>query len=252
MVNEREKLIGARLRAFRETLQIPRSRFAVTIRFGSDRLASYEAGRAPLLYEVAKSVMTHYHISPLWLATGEGAPRLPIAFDDNHIMAFVKPRALFSEIYDAHLAADLENKKAGVGKVLNQYEHWLNECLAILDDESIPASVRKPLAARMEPILLKVGQKLKWDFPFVIALEEKKHLTKYPLTGKYDDVKPILPKLIERLRKATKERGRKTELASWLGVAPQKVTDWLSERVEPSGEITLRLLHWVEQQERQN
>ena len=79
----------------------------------------------------------------------------------------------------------------------------------------------------------------------------KSNLTSYPPEGKSEDVKPILPKLIERLKKATQERGSKTKLASWLGVTPQKVTDWISERVEPSGETTLKLLHWVEQQERQ-
>lgn len=78
-----------------------------------------------------------------------------------------------------------------------------------------------------------------------------KELTGYPHMGKTGAVKPILPRLIERLQRATKQRGRKTELAAWLGVSPQKVTDWLSQRVEPSGETTLRLLHWVEQQERQ-
>jgi DNA-binding transcriptional regulator YiaG len=76
-------------------------------------------------------------------------------------------------------------------------------------------------------------------------------LTNYPKTGKNEAVKPILPMLIERLKKATSQHGQKTELASWLGVTPQKVTDWISGRVEPSGETTLRLLHWVEQQERQ-
>jgi hypothetical protein len=76
-------------------------------------------------------------------------------------------------------------------------------------------------------------------------------LTKYPQEGKdSDDVKPILPQLIERLKKATQARGRKTELASWLGVSPQKVTDWLSGRVEPSGETALRLDNWVKRQER--
>ncbi|MBI5384894.1 MAG: helix-turn-helix domain-containing protein [Verrucomicrobia bacterium] len=80
---------------------------------------------------------------------------------------------------------------------------------------------------------------------------EKEGLTQYPQEGKNVAVQPILPRLLERLRQATAARGSKTKLAAWLGVSPQKVTDWLSGRVEPSGETTLRLLHWVEQQERQ-
>jgi DNA-binding transcriptional regulator YiaG len=64
-------------------------------------------------------------------------------------------------------------------------------------------------------------------------------------------VQPVLPKLIERLKRATEARGSKAELAAWLGVHRQSVTDWLSGKQEPGGEITLRLLTWVEQQERQ-
>jgi transcriptional regulator with XRE-family HTH domain len=66
-----------------------------------------------------------------------------------------------------------------------------------------------------------------------------------------EDVKPVLPKLIERLKKATLQRGQKVALAKWLGVHRQSVTDWLSGKQEPGGEITLRMLKWVEAQERQ-
>ena len=74
-------------------------------------------------------------------------------------------------------------------------------------------------------------------------------LTGYREGGSSVPVQPILPVLIERLRRATAARGRKTELAAWLGVSIQRVTDWLSARVEPSGETTLRLLLWVWQAE---
>ncbi|HEV2438192.1 MAG TPA: helix-turn-helix transcriptional regulator [Verrucomicrobiae bacterium] len=75
------------------------------------------------------------------------------------------------------------------------------------------------------------------------------------LTNKVDsltsaEMQPVLPKLIERLKRATAERGKKSDLAKWLGVHRQSVTDWLSGKQEPGGEITLRMLRWVEQQER--
>jgi hypothetical protein len=59
----------------------------------------------------------------------------------------------------------------------------------------------------------------------------------------------MLPNLLERLRLATAKRGRKTELAAWLGVPRQSVNHWLSARKEPSGETTLRLLNWVTAEE---
>jgi outer membrane biogenesis lipoprotein LolB len=70
-------------------------------------------------------------------------------------------------------------------------------------------------------------------------------------------VKAQLPHLLKRLALATKESGRMSELADFLGMATGKrvplasVSRWLSGKREPGGEITLQLLHWVEHQERQ-
>jgi len=64
-----------------------------------------------------------------------------------------------------------------------------------------------------------------------------------------EGVKPVLPKLIERLKRATAMRGKKTALAKWLGVHRQCVTDWLSRKQEPGGEVTLLLERWVQSQE---
>jgi hypothetical protein len=67
---------------------------------------------------------------------------------------------------------------------------------------------------------------------------------------KFEAVGLHLPKLLERLNKATSERGKKTALANFLGVSLAMVSQWLSGKREPGGETTLKLLHWVEQQER--
>jgi transcriptional regulator with XRE-family HTH domain len=60
----------------------------------------------------------------------------------------------------------------------------------------------------------------------------------------------LLKGLLKRLREATAERGMKVKLAGWMKVHPQSITDWITGRKEPSGETTLRLLQWVEQEER--
>jgi hypothetical protein len=71
---------------------------------------------------------------------------------------------------------------------------------------------------------------------------------------KTKDVKPILPGLLARLRKATEEPGKKSELAKFLDAPLASVSRWLSldPKVarEPGGEIALKMLHWVEAQER--
>jgi DNA-binding transcriptional regulator YiaG len=40
-----------------------------------------------------------------------------------------------------------------------------------------------------------------------------------------------------------------TELADNLGVSLSMLSDWLRGRFEPGGEITLRMLKWVERSE---
>lgn len=64
-------------------------------------------------------------------------------------------------------------------------------------------------------------------------------------------VSQSLPKLLERLKHATRERGKKSILAKFLGVSLVQVSQWLSGDREPGGETTLKMLYWVEQQERQ-
>ena len=58
--------------------------------------------------------------------------------------------------------------------------------------------------------------------------------------------------LLRRLKRAL-EGMKKGEVARKdLHVPLPRLSEWLSGRVMPSGETTLRLLHWVEQQERQS
>ena len=64
-------------------------------------------------------------------------------------------------------------------------------------------------------------------------------------------VKPQLPILLEKLKNATKQRGQKSALAKFLGVPLARVSQWLSGDRQPGGETTLRMLQWVEAQERQ-
>ena len=85
-----------------------------------------------------------------------------------------------------------------------------------------------------------------------IAGEEKKELTEGKLSINNDDVKPNIEALIARLRKATTQRGQKAALAKFLGVHRVQVSQWLAGKPEPSGDITLKMLHWVEHQERKN
>jgi transcriptional regulator with XRE-family HTH domain len=54
-----------------------------------------------------------------------------------------------------------------------------------------------------------------------------------------------LQALIHRVKDATSKRGERVNLAGHLGVSKQHLNDWLSGRMAPRAEITLRLLEWV-------
>jgi transcriptional regulator with XRE-family HTH domain len=106
---ERELQIGERLRQFRESKMIPRTRMAVALKIGNERLASYESGRAPLQYSIFREIMRQFGLSPYWLATGDAQPTGP-AIDDSEWVKTLRRRARFSEVYDKHIKRKVESK----------------------------------------------------------------------------------------------------------------------------------------------
>ena len=116
---QRELEICHRLRAFREVLKISRAAFAVTIGIGTERLASYESGRAPLRYEVFRLIHQHFRLNPSWLVSGHTAPQVDTLIDDSAFLSKVPRKALFSEIYDQHLKTILEDKGAAFQRALD-------------------------------------------------------------------------------------------------------------------------------------
>ena len=103
---EREKEIGRRLRAFRQGLGIFRTAFAVSVGIGSDRLASYEAGRVPLRYDIFRAINARYHLSARWLVANEGTVRWDRPFDESPLPDKPLERELLSVAYDRVLAAE--------------------------------------------------------------------------------------------------------------------------------------------------
>jgi transcriptional regulator with XRE-family HTH domain len=106
MLKEREKAIGARLRRFREMLQIPRTKFCLTVGLTADQLSAYEFGRANVRYEVFSAISKHYSLNPVWLATGQENPRLD-GFSDEKFSDQIQPRELFSSVFDRLLSHQL-------------------------------------------------------------------------------------------------------------------------------------------------
>jgi transcriptional regulator with XRE-family HTH domain len=89
-----------------------------------------------------------------------------------------------------------------------------------------------------------------WPAIREVVLNDEAGLTDVSERVNIEDVKPKLPNLMKRLEIATAQRGKKSELAKFLGVSLVQVSQWLSGNREPGGETTLKMLHWVEAQER--
>jgi len=116
---EREATIGSRLRDFRESQMIPRTRLAVAVNIGNERLASYETGRAPLPYGIFSRLMRRFSLNPVWLATGESQLTIP-PFDDTEILKSLPRRARFSQVYDRHLKRKMESRTFDASQKVNQ------------------------------------------------------------------------------------------------------------------------------------
>ena len=159
-VSGREKMIGSRLRAFRELLQIPRSRFSVSVGFASERLAAYEAGRARLPYAVFQAIARRYDLHPRWLAEGTGSPQAKGAFDDADFMGQVRRHALFTDIYDRYLAKQLRRRTISADRSVEAEIDRLQKWIQFLNDETVPRAARARLAQKLRGPVEKLRQRL--------------------------------------------------------------------------------------------
>ncbi|SPE60156.1 hypothetical protein SBV1_3750003 [Verrucomicrobia bacterium] len=55
--------------------------------------------------------------------------------------------------------------------------------------------------------------------------------------------------LLNRVARAAALHGKKSELAKFLGVPRPRISNWLSQDRAPNGEVTLRMLEWVQAEE---
>lgn len=279
-MNQREREICERVSILRMSiLKWTQPALAKEIGITKNQLAAIEYKREPLRLGIARLLCEKFDVSQRWLALGilPIHPRYDVSMGNS---ALVNNDSLFSWVFDNflnHLTGQIETAVIEkVGENIFRAGDFDNAAFAdtgAFNDppaEAIAFFVKKLVNLRLNSLpeklkveyareLLRANKKfgLKHGKQFGrITTGPSKEAAKTPLTIEVntltsESVKPVLPKLIERLKKATKKRGSKAALAKWLGVHRQSVTDWLSGKQEPGGEITLRLLHWVEQLERQ-
>jgi hypothetical protein len=134
-------------------LGISRTNFALTIGVGSERLASYEAGRSPLKYEIFRSITAKFYLLPGWLATGYGFARDSVPFDDSDFKEAINARLPFTTVYDSVLSGTLAS---------SGYE-WLREMKRSEDDfERLMRFVesRDPEKETSDPTILPIVEQL--------------------------------------------------------------------------------------------
>ena len=120
--------------------------------------------------------------------------------------------------------------------------------LAIIGPSAAKLSPTSTTAQRVLQTLKNHTQGMEW-IDDLNQQESVKHvLTDIVCQDNINPMQDQMQKLRDRLTMATAIRGQKAALSKWLGVSMSSVSTWLAGTKEPSGETTLRLLQWVEQQ----
>jgi len=257
---KRETEICLRLKQAREALGLTQQKCSELLGVPKARLANYELCRAPIKSELALLFCQRFVISEKWLATGKSEMRHLLALRSSSEAQRIPPATLFSVAYDEQLAQRAEKTlQSEIPETLFHTEKvelirhpdptLFKYALAYLLDEwlkDVPAHEQYFLFQAMGD----AGYEYRQQSRDKASANQNSGLPNVTESVKRPDVKPHLPNLLDRLREATKERGKKSALAEYLGVPLASVSQWLSGEREPGGETTLRLLKWVEAAER--
>lgn len=269
---ETEVDIAERLVRLRQECELSREELAEISTLGFSVITRVELHLLPLRYSDARKwldalgnvrsggIAGLFPINPLWVAeelepiTLTWGLRLPAW---QNLGVDVNER--FSFVIKAHRAALLALTKAPPDPVLP--ESWIHDNLLHL------ATVRDRLAkhqASLDVLDEVVSRSLSQLAESSSAARSMLEMQRLNFTGTH----PLLTKLpnsdnsafvhhdldldylLRRARQLTRQRGCQTALAAFVRVPQSRVSEWLAGKCEPDGRNTLRLLQWVEQQER--
>lgn len=287
LMSKTEAAIGARIKEFRERIEWPQSVFAYEVGITRDKLASIEYGRTPLRYDVALRVCKRYRISQLWLAKGVGSPQADLELEKS-VAVPIPSKTLFSKAFTVFLEPLISERLLAFLKLdeatgaeqsiipptnvpPGRHHEWYAAKAFRTAVESVPADTR---AAFCDAVLETIN-----SLSAVYSSNPKGQLPLYASAARFNDlskgkaknappwktssltdsatspsfteVKAQLPSLLERLKKATAQKGKKSELAEYLqrvtkeNVPLASVSRWLSGEREPGGEIALQMDAWA-------
>lgn len=247
---ERERRICTRLAEFRAAIKLTRAAFAREIGVNRFTLANVEGSAAPVTFALALRIQDRLQMNLAWLATGEGEIYGKPKFHRSFIPS---ESELLSSAFDKYLKPAVENRE--------RLQGMAKDAGLTLDfPDAIGVPVAEVYASRMLPDLATALRSINpqsWG-EYQRALNqasqdfiagEKQSLTSKSNIRNYSSVKLTLKGLMDKVRKLTEPAGMKSKLATDLKVPPSRVSEWLSGKHDPSGEVTLQLLQWVQQQE---
>ena len=245
-VSEDEREIGLRIAYLRRRSNMRQSDLAARLGLTRAQLSTIEAGRVALRFQTGWNVCKLFDIYPGWLDTGHWplGGELPFPPLDHPWMAWVErmvaanKNTLFSQGWpqvgwlfgpDAPVARPF-------GEIIPQPHA----------DAGAAGSQAGELTGRARTIAAFERENASRE---AAKKDDRKLLTEVTPERNMAGMTEIAF-LLRRLKRAL-EGVKKGDLARSLKVPLPRVSEWLSGRVMPSGETTLRLLQWVEQQERQ-
>ncbi|HOC57896.1 MAG TPA: helix-turn-helix transcriptional regulator [Verrucomicrobiota bacterium] len=156
-------------------------------------------------------------------------------------------RAVYAEILKGHV--DYWIAQIPLGRVEQFCDKIVHAADVLM--RNLPREPKAAVEARRQQLALE-RMKVAIARRSILDSQAKKKLLPRVTPERNVSAMTEMQDLIARLRKATSQRSKKAELSKHLGVAKARISEWLRrvKPVTPSGETTLRLLQWVQQQER--
>jgi len=247
-----------------------------------DKLSNIECGHTPLRFDIASRLIILTGFSPKWIAEGLEPKKMPVRLGER-LLEEIPRNCLFSEAWEHWIkqpfeAAEKTAKACIVSKpqrasltdspvtVGNQAEVDFAEAedlLSYLNEDfrgvlkSIPPHLLQAFYAQMTAswrdfVGVNIVEIREWEARQ--SNPPERHLTETSTRRNVPGVKSEWTVLKRRLQDVTAKPGAKTMLAEFLGVDLTRVSQWLTDSKnarEPGAEYALKMLRWVEQQERQ-
>lgn len=247
-----ELAICKRVREERRGTLLNQSQFASSIGLTRDQLASIESGRVPLRADAGLGLCLQLDVNPLWLAYGDEYEQ-PHWIGFSGFGALPQSPPLFSELIAANKQSYATVRDAAFARRQPRIFTGDRQFRGLTAEQKAILLLLEQWGIRILPsdywALARHMRRAADNFDLVkgaltSAAQERilSHMT--PRTISY------WGDLRRRLISATNTLGAQAELARYLKVTRQAVSEWLrrSDRA-PSAEKTLRLLEWVTAEE---